>query len=394
MADEESTTILVTDTFTDRNTDIEPYPAGHERVGYSFREWNQERNGSGVSHVVGSKYRFPANTTLYAQWDPIEYAIQYNMNGIGSIPSDSLFNYTIEDRYVPPSPVEVEGYSFVGWTPSEIVPGTTGPVTFNANWEDISGRQITISYNKNLSVASLPSNRKTKYVQEDIETQDYTPPTMANPANTTQVDANTFGYNDYMQGQVLGYVAKGWSPDKLYSGHVGDMCFDGDWLKRYTSYLCLSSSAYASSYRLGNRWIFVKIPQANYTLTFGDDQYIYFNHDGDKTNHGVALYLSVYMVKGNDLLHLANIPIPPDCAYLQDSNGKYTKKVSSLTSSFWGNTWVSTTGVKNGTVSLTLKQQTLYYGFYNGNSQSPLVQIRDVPVNIPVPGSTIPSSIL
>jgi hypothetical protein len=99
------------------------------------------------------------------------------------------------------------------------------------------------------------------------------------------------------------------------------------------------------------------------------------------------------MVKGNDWVHLANIPIPPDCAYIQDSNGKYTKKVSS-TSSFWGDTWISTTGVKNGTTSLTLKQQTLYYGFYNGNSQSPFVQIRDVPVNIPVPGSTIPSSIL
>lgn len=351
------------------------------------------QDGTGTKYDPNQSAWFNENTSLYAQWDPIEYAIQYDMNEIGAVPTDALFKYTIEDRYVPPNPIEVQGYSFVGWTPSGIIPGMTGDITFTANWEE--SQKLTISYNKCVNAATLPSGLKTTYTEDEIETADYTPDPIDN-IKTIIVKDGAFSSSDYLQQEVCTFTFIRWSPDKLYSGHVGDMAFDGDWSMRYTSYLCYASSSYAASYRLGNRYIFVKIPLGEYKLSFGTDQSIFMNHDGDKTTHGIRLYLSVFMYKsGSSLAQLTNIPIPPECVYVQDSNGKYTKKVSSLTSSFWGDADLTTMAWDgHGTTTQTLKKKTVYYGFHNGNSQTSSFQIRDVPVVIPTPNSSIPSSML
>ena len=42
------------------------------RTGYSFNGWNTASDGSGTSYVGGNTFNITANTTLYAQWLPLE----------------------------------------------------------------------------------------------------------------------------------------------------------------------------------------------------------------------------------------------------------------------------------------------------------------------------------
>ena len=79
-------------------------------------------------------------------YTPIEYNIEYNLNG-GSF-DDSIVlktKYTVEDNYVPAAPSK-ENYTFMGWNPASIKEGTTGDITFVAQWSDnailVSGSNI------------------------------------------------------------------------------------------------------------------------------------------------------------------------------------------------------------------------------------------------------------
>ena len=57
------------------------------------------------------------------------------MNGHGAIPWNAPRTYTIEsDTYIPDEPRE-NGLTFKGWTPSSIPHGSTGDITFTANWD-------------------------------------------------------------------------------------------------------------------------------------------------------------------------------------------------------------------------------------------------------------------
>ena len=59
---------------------------GFERPGYRFIKWNTMSDGSGTDYYPGTKYknltsRNGGYVTLYAQWEPIKYYVQFNANG-------------------------------------------------------------------------------------------------------------------------------------------------------------------------------------------------------------------------------------------------------------------------------------------------------------------------
>ena len=132
-------------------------PSNPERRGYEFQGWNPE-----VPEDVPGE-----DTTFTAQWVPVEYAIQYDMDGHGSIPSGVALSYTIESgEYEPETPDPVEGWMFTGWTPEKIPVGSVGNVTFKANWFE-SGEETRIVYssesglppvNLNVSELTRPEN--------------------------------------------------------------------------------------------------------------------------------------------------------------------------------------------------------------------------------------------
>lgn len=50
------------------------------RTGYTFNGWNTNAGGTGTSYSAGAKYTDNAAATLYAQWTPITYYVQYKAN--------------------------------------------------------------------------------------------------------------------------------------------------------------------------------------------------------------------------------------------------------------------------------------------------------------------------
>lgn len=51
-----------------------------QRAGYTFAGWNTSAAGTGTTHAAADNYTTVLNTTLYAKWNAITYAISYNGN--------------------------------------------------------------------------------------------------------------------------------------------------------------------------------------------------------------------------------------------------------------------------------------------------------------------------
>jgi len=52
-----------------------------ERIGYRFTVWNTTRDGTGTTYSAGATYSADESVTLYAQWDPNTYYVQFDGNG-------------------------------------------------------------------------------------------------------------------------------------------------------------------------------------------------------------------------------------------------------------------------------------------------------------------------
>lgn len=146
--------------FTLNQVDFEP------PTGYSFREWSENADGSGTTYAdQEDDVSFPSDKVLYAQWEPIQYSINYNMNypsGTSgqSKPTGALESYMFSDNlnYAPPSCQTVTAstvksptdYSsdtvnypytqkknlvFANWSPDRLHRGRSGNFTFHANWK-------------------------------------------------------------------------------------------------------------------------------------------------------------------------------------------------------------------------------------------------------------------
>jgi uncharacterized repeat protein (TIGR02543 family) len=113
-------------------------------AGYAFNGWNTQANGGGYSYSPGDSITMPDNDIdLYAMWELVDWNIFYNMNGHGTVPSGVMTSYTatslLEDCF-PPYPnniLDSNGdviYSFLDWSPAYLPVGSSGNVTFSANW--------------------------------------------------------------------------------------------------------------------------------------------------------------------------------------------------------------------------------------------------------------------
>ena len=113
------------------------------REGYTFVGWSEEPDGE-VVYSDGANYAMGAESeyTLYAVWRAVEYTISYTLNG-GSV-SGNAAGYTIEsDTFRLENPVRA-GYTFIGWTGTDlaeptlavtVVRGSTGNREYTANWQ-------------------------------------------------------------------------------------------------------------------------------------------------------------------------------------------------------------------------------------------------------------------
>ena len=91
---------------------------GYTRTGYTFAGWNTSANGSGAGYAAGASYTANSAVTLYAQWTPIGYAVEYDGNGAdgGSTAAQTKIygtSLTLQDNGFSRT-----GYSFTGWNTS------------------------------------------------------------------------------------------------------------------------------------------------------------------------------------------------------------------------------------------------------------------------------------
>lgn len=123
------------------------------RTGYTFKNWNTKKDGSGTSYAPGGTYSSNANVTLYAQWEVITYTVSYNANGGTGAPESQIKTYG-EDLTLSDVIPSKSGCAFLGWATSdtaeepEYLSGGTytenADITLYAVWKRKGGMCLTM----------------------------------------------------------------------------------------------------------------------------------------------------------------------------------------------------------------------------------------------------------
>ena len=167
LATNNTTYTIETDTFTLVNP---------TRKGYEFTGWTGTGLDAKTMTVTISKGSL-GERSYDANWEIIEYAITYNLDGGNASENPAI--YTVEDVVTLNNPTR-KGYTFVGWSGSDITglsmnvtisKGTIEPKEYIANWEII---EYTIGYN--LDGGTVIGNPITYTVENTI--------TLKNPVKT------------------------------------------------------------------------------------------------------------------------------------------------------------------------------------------------------------------
>ena len=120
---------------------------GYELKEDSLKVTYTTDDGEQTVPVTDNKFNMPAaDVTVSAEFVATEYNITYNLDG-GDNAEGNPTSYTVETESFTLKNPEKNGYTFTGWTgsnltePTETVTikkGTTGDLTFTANWEAIA----------------------------------------------------------------------------------------------------------------------------------------------------------------------------------------------------------------------------------------------------------------
>ncbi len=131
------------------------------KSGNTFTGWNTAANGSGITYAPGATFAISSNTTLYAQWSPITFTLNYDDNGStgGAAPIDGASPYVTGTTVTVLSntgSLVKSGNTFTGWNTAAngsgitYAPGATFAISSNttlyAQWSPIT---FTLNYDDN-----------------------------------------------------------------------------------------------------------------------------------------------------------------------------------------------------------------------------------------------------
>ena len=182
--------------------------------GYTFENWTEAGE---VIQGEGATYSFTVNSdrTLVANFQPITYNIEYELNG-GSVATDNPTTYTIETPTFTLNNPTKTGYTFDGWTGTDltqptqtvtITQGSTGDRNYTANWTAIS---YNITYN--LDGGSVATANPTNYT---IETPTFT---LNNPTKDGYTFEGWTGTGLTQPTQTV-TITQGSTGDRSYTAH-------------------------------------------------------------------------------------------------------------------------------------------------------------------------------
>ena len=164
----------------DSETGAVTLATAYSRSGYTFAGWNTASNGSGVDYAVGQTLVVgQADITLYAQWTPVLYFLNYHANGGSGAPTST--SHISGDSVTLPtsgsSPVR-PGYDFAGWNLQSDGNGTnysagasytmpTGNTTLYAKWTEANFK-VTYVAGSETGVSGLPPEEAGKTAGTEI----------------------------------------------------------------------------------------------------------------------------------------------------------------------------------------------------------------------------------
>ena len=179
------------------------------RTGYTFTSWNTDAEGNGtgytdeqeVSNLTKEK---DGSVTLYAQWSPIHYTINFNGNGATEGSMSSISAEYDKDAQLPAGGFTRTGYTQNGWkngansiadqaTVKNLASTEGATVTLDAVWE---ANPYTIHFDANAPSQSTPQGS-----MSDITAHYDTPETLS--------------YNMFT---ILGYAFDSWNTKADGSG--------------------------------------------------------------------------------------------------------------------------------------------------------------------------------
>ena len=192
--------------------------------GYNFKGWTGS-NGDTPGNVTINTGSHD-NKSYKANFEAIEYDINYDLNG-GTVSTSNPSKYTIESNDITLIEPTKEGYTFIGWTGTNIdtptknitIPkGSIGLRNYVANYSLVT---YTITYSNITDAERTIINNPTEY---NIES---TTITLTNPSNRLDIDNNPLedfiGWDDG-NGNVSASVtiAQGSVGNKIYTAVWGD----------------------------------------------------------------------------------------------------------------------------------------------------------------------------
>ncbi len=133
------------------------------KTGYTFAGWYTSAGFSG-SKQTSISGTVTGNKTYYAKWNPATYKITYILDG-GTVTGNPA-GYTIESSAITLKNPTKKGYTFTGWSGTDltgsnnmtvtIAAGSTGERTYTAHWA-VGGYTVTLHTNGGSGGTELPS---------------------------------------------------------------------------------------------------------------------------------------------------------------------------------------------------------------------------------------------
>lgn len=196
------------------------------RMGYTFKEWNTESNGSGTTYKNGQEVSVTSGLKLYAQWIPNKYSVNFNSNGGTGIMSNQEFIFDQEKQLLPNQFIK-DNYVFKEWNTNE---NGTG-----------------ISYQNEQSIKNLTSNNNDTINLYAIWEKSYSVTFDANEGIFNE-NKTTFVVNDWNDSKLSniekptrkGYVFKGFFTQRTggtsIESYIAEAGIDQDGLVFYAQW--------------------------------------------------------------------------------------------------------------------------------------------------------------
>lgn len=202
-------TTLYTDEYQEKDATLYGYTPA-EKENYEFKGWYLDKE---LTTALPENYVATENVTLYAKYSPIEYAIDYVLDG-GVNAESNPATYTADDEITLAAPTK-ENYEFKGWYATADFAGeavttisgaTKAEVVLYAKWEAVE--LPPVDDNSSSSATEEPEASSSATEEPEASSSEAEEPVASSSASDSGADG-LFGCFSSVGGALVGAIALG-----------------------------------------------------------------------------------------------------------------------------------------------------------------------------------------